>query len=60
MRQFDIVLKRDSKALEGKQPDNSVLMLEKAVETVKTENRPIQVWQFDKALKRDISLTTLS
>ncbi len=32
-------------ALRGeRQRDNSVLMLEKAVETVETENRPIQVW----------------
>ena len=37
------LLERASKALREKQPENSVLMLEKAVETVETENRPIQV-----------------
>ena len=36
------LLDRASRALEGKQPTNAVLMLEKAAETVETENRPIQ------------------
>ena len=38
------LLEKASLALGGdRQRDNSVLMLEKAVETVETENRPIQV-----------------
>lgn len=36
------LLDRASKALEQKQPSNAILMLEKAAETVETENRPIQ------------------
>eukprot|EP00095_Tigriopus_kingsejongensis_P008812 maker-scaffold646_size120253-snap-gene-0.20 protein:Tk08812 transcript:maker-scaffold646_size120253-snap-gene-0.20-mRNA-1 annotation:"gamma-soluble nsf attachment isoform x1" len=36
------LLERASKSIEVKQPYNSELMLEKAAETVETENRPIQ------------------
>ena len=46
------LLERASKALGEDLPDNSVLMLEKAAETVETENRPIQAASYVSKLLR--------
>ena len=46
------LLERASKAISERQPENSVLMLEKAAETVETENRPIQAASYVNKLLR--------
>lgn len=46
------LLERASKAIGQRQPENSIMMLEEAAETVETENRPIQAASYVNKLLR--------